>query len=174
MFCQQVPPHPALRPAGRFDPQGQHHKDPRLALRPAPGTGHCARSRNRDHSTHLGQTAPLLLQSNAHHRALRGGKIPMSRAPRWSRQPHDTPPVRCQTTPPDSLSRPPRTDCACPYSVRHTAAITPERAAGPDHGTSWRPSQTNGRFWIKAAMFGRWTRELFVRKIHSTRTGEFR
>jgi len=30
-----LPPHPALRPAGQLGPQGQHHQDPRLALRPA-------------------------------------------------------------------------------------------------------------------------------------------
>ncbi len=38
----RVPPHQALhqalRPAGQFDPQGKHHADPRIALRPAPRT----------------------------------------------------------------------------------------------------------------------------------------
>ncbi len=49
---RRVSPHSALRPAGQFDPQGQHHKDPHIAVCTAPGTDHRVRTRRRDHPTH--------------------------------------------------------------------------------------------------------------------------
>jgi hypothetical protein len=61
----RLPPHPALRPAGQRDPQGQSCEDPHLDRG---GSREARRSaRRRDHPAHVTRALPGLRRANAHH-----------------------------------------------------------------------------------------------------------
>ena len=67
---RRLPSHPALRPAGQRDAQGQHQNDPRPAMCRAPGPGPRVRTQRRDHPAYPARTMPLLRWPHAHHRSL--------------------------------------------------------------------------------------------------------
>ena len=126
---RRVPPHPALRPAGQFDPQGQHHEDPCLALRAAPGTGHRPKTRGRDHPTHPARTMPLLRRPHADHRDLPArAKTDVARTTKGAgrmtkRRSFVTENHQLQSA--DLV----RTACACSFPASHKAAMTPKHTA---------------------------------------------